>query len=113
MGFDVDKIEVRRYAEEEKTCYWNCERPPGHPDPLSYAFGFGFCAPCCWKVVRNPTTPGLYRAKIASAHQAEVSDGDSSTMYNTAEISLIALARSPEDLLESLRAAKAKYEAPA
>ena len=34
-------------------------------------------------------------------------------MYNTAEISLIALARTPEDLLESLRAAKAKYAAPA
>ena len=39
--------------------------------------------------------------------------GDSSVEYNTAEISLIALARTPEDLLESLRAAKAKYEAPA
>ena len=57
-GFDVDKIEVRRYAEEDKTCYWNCETPPGHPDPLSYALGFGLLAPCCWKVLRNPTTPG-------------------------------------------------------
>ena len=48
-----------------------------------------------------------------SAHQTEVSTGDSSSYYNTAEISLIALARTPEDLLGSLRAAKAKYEAPA
>ena len=112
-GFDVDKIEVRRYAEEDKTCYGNCDEPPGHPDPLSYALGFGLLAPCCWKVLCNPTTPGLYRAKIKSDHTTTVSSGDSSVTYNTAQISLIALARSPEDLLESLRAAKAKYEAPA
>ena len=112
-GFDIDKIEVRRYAEEDKTCYWNCDTPPAHPDPLSYALPFGFLKPCCWKVLCNPTTPGLYHAKIGSAHQTEVSTDDSSTYYNTAEISLIALARTPEDLLESLRAAKAKYEAPA
>ena len=112
-GFDVDKIEVRRYAEDDKTCYWNCDEPPGHPDPLSYALGFGLLAPCCWKVLCNPTTPGLYRAKIKSDHTTTVSDGESSTTYNTAQISLIALARSPEDLLQSLRAAKAKYEAPA
>ena len=112
-GLDVDKIEVRRYAEDDKTCYWNCEEPPGHPDPLSFALGFGLLAPCCWKVLCNPTTPGLYRAKIKSDHTTTVSSGDSSVTYNTAQISLIALARSPEDLLESLRAAKAKYEAPA
>jgi hypothetical protein len=33
-----------------------------------------------------------------------------STRYNTAQISLIALARSPDDLVASLRAAKAKYQ---
>ena len=112
-GFDVDKIEVRRYAEDDKTCYWNCDTPPGHPDPLSYALGFDFLGTCCWKVLCNPTTPGLYHAKIASDHTTTVGSGDSSVTYNTAQISLIALARSPEDLLESLRAAKAKYEAPA
>ncbi len=111
-GFDVDKIEVRRYAEEDKTCYI-CSTPPAHPDPLSYALSIGLLGPCFWKVLCKPTTPGLYNAKIVSAHQTEVSSGDSSTMYNTAEIRLIALARTPEDLLESLRAAKAKYEAPA
>ena len=112
-GFDVDKIEVRRYAED-KDCYI-CDDPPLSypPDPLSYALGFGLLWPCFWKVLYKPTTPGLYHAKIVSAHQTEVSNGDSSTMYNTAEISLIALARTPEDLLESLRTAKAKYEAPA
>ena len=112
-GFDVDKIEVRRYAED-KDCYI-CDDPPLSypPDPLSYALGFGLLWPCFWKVLYKPTTPGLYHAKIVSAHQTEVSNGDSSTMYNTAEISLIALARTPEDLLESLRTAKAKYVAPA
>ena len=111
-GFDVDEIEVRRYAED-KTCYWNCDGPPGHPDPLSFALGFGCFVPCCWKVLCNPTTPGLYRAKIKSDHTTTVSSGDSSVTYNTAQISLIALARSPDDLVESLRAAKAKYTAPA
>ena len=111
-GFDVDKIEVRRYAEEDKTCYI-CSTPLAHPDPLSYALSIGLLGPCFWKVLCKPTTPGLYHAKIRSAHQTEVSSGDSSSYYNTAEISLIALARTPEDLLESLRAAKAKYEAPA
>ena len=111
-GLDVDKIEVRRYAED-KDCYWNCDEPPLHPDPLSYALGFGFLGPCCWKVLRNPTTPGLYRARIKSDHTTTVSSGDSSEKISTARIDVIALARSPEDLLESLRAAKAKYHAPA
>ena len=116
-GFDVDKIEVRRYSEA-KDCYicgYICDAPPLYPDPLSYSLSFGILFPCFWKVLYKPTTPGLYRARIVSAHQTEVvrSDGESSTMYNTAEISLIALARSAEDLLESLRAAKAKYAAPA
>ena len=112
-GFDVDKIEVRRYAEDDKTCYWNCDTPPLHPDPLSYAFGFGLLLPCCWKVVRNPTTPGLYRVRIAGDHTTTVTRGDHTHQISTARIEVIALARTPEDLLESLRAAKAKYHAPA
>ena len=112
-GFDVDKIEVRRYAEDDKTCYRNCDTPPGHPDPLSFALGFGFLGPCCWKVLCNPTTPGLYRVRIASDHTTTVGSGDHTRQISTARIDVIALARSPEDLLESLRAAKAKYEAPA
>ena len=113
-GFDVDKIEVRRYAED-KDCNWNCETPLSlpKPDPLSYALGFGLFVPCCWKVLCNPTTPGLYRAKIYSDHTTTVPSGDTYATYSTAQISLIALARSPDDLVASLRAAKAKYEAPA
>ena len=80
---------------------------------LALTLSIGLLGPCFWKVLCKPTTPGLYHAKIASAHQTEVASGDSVVYYTTAEISLIALARTPEDLLESLRAAKAKYEAPA
>ena len=109
-GFDVDKIEVRRYSED-KGCYI-CDDPP-LLDPLSYRLSIGILFPCFFKALCKPTTPGLYHAKIVSAHQTEVSHGDSSVDINTAEIDLIALARSPDDLLECLRAAKAKYEAPA
>ena len=109
-GFDVDKIEVRRYSED-KGCYICVDQPLA--DPLSYRLSIGILFPCFFKVLCKPTTPGLYHAKIVSAHKTEVAKGDSSVEYNTAEISLIALARTPEDLLESLRAAKAKYEAPA
>ena len=100
---------MRRYAEDDKTCYWNCDTPPLHPDPLSYALGFGLLGPCCWKVLCNPTTPGLYRVRIKSDHTTTEGEG----RFTTANIDVIALARSPEDLLESLRGAKAKYEAPA
>ena len=109
-GFDVDKIEVRRYSED-KGCYICVDQPLA--DPLSYRLSIGILFPCFFKVLCKPTTPGLYHAKIVSAHKTEVAKGDSSVEYNTAEISLIALARTPEDLLESLRAAKAKYAAPA
>ena len=107
-GFDVEKVKVRRYSED-KDCYWNCDAPSLHPDPLSYLLGFGFLWPCCWKVLRNPTTPGLYRARIASDHTTEVAEHH----IATAQIDVIALARSPDDLVASLRAAKAKYAAPA
>ena len=111
-GFDVEKIEVRRYAEDEKTCYW-MDTPPGHPDPLSFALGFGLLGPCCWKVLCNPTTPGLYRVRFESDHTTTVSSGDHTHQISTARIDVIALARTPDDLLASLRAAKAKYHAPA
>ena len=111
-GFDVEKIKVRRYVED-KDCYWNCDTPPLHPDPLSYLLGFGLLAPCCFKVLRNPTTPGLYRVRIASDHTTTVGSGDHTRQISTARIDVIALARSPDDLIASLRAAKAKYHAPA
>ena len=85
--------------------------PPAHPDPLSYAFGFGCYVPCCFWVCRQPTTSGLYRVRISSEHTAKVRND--SERIPSGQIDLVALARSPEDLLESLRAAKARYGAPA
>ena len=119
-GFDVDKVEVRVYAEGQR-CYRSKKRRgictyPAYPDPLLYAFGFGFLCPvaCCWCVALQPSTPGLYHARIASDHSTDVErDEDVFVAIPTAEIDLIALARSPEDVVESLRRAKSKYAAPA
>jgi len=44
-GFDVEKVKVRRYSED-KGCYWNCDTPSLHPDPLSSLLGFGLQLPC-------------------------------------------------------------------
>ena len=107
-GFDVDGVEVRSYAEDQE---FYCAAPPAHPDPLSYALGFGCYVPCCFWVCRHPTTPGLYRVRISSEHTAKVRND--SERIPSGQIDLVALARSPEDLLESLRAAKARYGAPA
>ena len=65
-GFGVDSIEVRSYAEDKE---FYCAAPPAHPDPLSYALSIGLLGPCFWKVLCKPTTPGLYHAKIVSAHK--------------------------------------------
>ena len=97
-GLDVDKIEVRRYAEDDKSCYWNCEEPPrasrpALPSPLASA-----SSPCCWKVLCNPTTPGLYRAKIASDHTTTVSRRRLFGHVQHRKSACIALARSPDDL---------------
>ena len=65
-GFDVDKIEVRRYSED-KGCYICVDQPLA--DPLSYRLSIGILFPCFFKVLCKPTTPGLYHAKIVSAHK--------------------------------------------
>jgi meiotically up-regulated gene 157 (Mug157) protein len=55
----------------------------------------------------------LYRATIFSEHETTVSSGDDgSTDIVTGSIELLALARSPDDLRNTLRAAKEKYGAP-
>ena len=110
-GFDVDRVEIRTY---DRTCYTPGSLLPAHPDPLSYAFGFGCYVPCCFWVCRQPTTPGLYHLRILSDHTANVSQArHDSERIPSGQIDLVALARSPEDLLESLRAARARYGAPA
>ena len=110
-GFDVDRVEIRTY---DRTCYPPGSLPPAHPDPLSYALGFGCYVPCCFWVCRQPTTPGLYHLRILSDHTANVSQArHDSERIPSGQIDLVALARSPEDMLESLRAARARYGAPA
>ena len=110
-GFDIDRVEIRTY---DRTCYTPGSLLPAHPDPLSYAFGFGCYVPCCFWVCRQPTTPGLYHLRILSDHTANVSQArHDSERIPSGQIDLVALARSPEDLLESLRATRARYGAPA
>ena len=82
------------------------------PDPLVLACYFGIGCVCCRYACHQPEAPGLYRATISSIHKTTVSDGDSSYSFPTASIEVLALARSPDDLRNSLRAAKEKYGAP-
>ena len=73
---------------------------------------FGLCCACCRYTCFQPEAPGLYRATISSVHTTTVGDQDTSTTFPTASIEVLALARSPDDLRNSLRAAKEKYGAP-
>ena len=81
-------------------------------DPLILACYFGLCCACCRYTCFQPEAPGLYRATISSVHTTTVSDQDTSRTFPTASIEVLALARSPDDLRNSLRAAKEKYGAP-
>ena len=82
------------------------------PDPLVLACYFGIGCICCRYACHQPEAPGLYRATISSVHTTTVSDQDTSRTFPTASIEVLALARSPDDLRNSLRAAKEKYGAP-
>ena len=81
-------------------------------DPLILACYFGLCCACCRYTCFQPEAPGLYRATISSVHTTTVGDQDTSRTFPTASIEVLALARSPDDLRSSLRAAKEKYGAP-
>ena len=82
------------------------------PDPLVLACYFGIGCICCRYACHQPEAPGLYRATISSIHKTTVSDNEHSQTWPTASIEVLALARSPDDLRNSLRAAKEKYGAP-
>ena len=82
------------------------------PDPLVLACYFGIGCICCRYACHQPEAPGLYRVTISSIHKTTVSDNEHSQTWPTASIEVLALARSPDDLRNSLRAAKAKYGAP-
>jgi hypothetical protein len=51
--------------------------------------------------------------RISSDHTTKVGARNDSERIPSGQIDLVALARSPEDMLESLRAARARYGAPA
>ena len=108
-GFDVDNIEVRSYDRGQS---YPPGSAPAHPDPLSYALGFGLYIPCCWWVCRQPTTPGLYRVRISSDHTAKVTARHDHTERTFGQIDIVALARSPTSAGVASYAA-ARYGAPA
>ena len=88
-------------------------------DPLVVGPYCGCCFPmdpciCCRCICVQPDVDRLYRATISSKHKTTYSSGeDGSTEIVTGSIELLALARSPDDLRNTLRAAKEKYGAPA
>ena len=90
-------------------------------DPLVVGPYCGCCFPmdpciCCRCICIQPDVDRLYRATIFSEHKTTYHDSDSdggSVDIVTGSIELLALARSPDDLRNTLRAAKEKYGAPA
>ena len=114
-GFDVDKIRIRTYDASSRCV------TPGDPrmawDPLVVGPYFACCVPmatCCRCICIQPEVERLYRATIFSEHKSTIDAGsDSSHEIRTGSIELLALARSPDDLRNTLRAAKEKYGAPA
>ena len=119
-GFKIEDVRIRTF---DAPCL--CSIPTGicfccdehsdqwfERDPLALACYFGFLGACCRYEFCRPEAPGLYRATISSIHH-KISEGprggDEGPM---ASIEVLALARSPDDLRSSLRAAKEKYGAP-
>ena len=114
------------------------QNPPCNPafpimemDPLTLECGFGVCRPCVFCVCCQPRTPGLYHVTIRGHHVTETvafsgfseygggdgyggdGGGEPPTIsLRTAEIDLIGLSRSPEDLMNALEAGYSKYGAP-
>ena len=86
-------------------------------DPLVVGPYFACCVPmatCCRCICIQPEVDRLYRATIFSEHKVTYHDSDGGGMdIVTGSIELLALARSPDDLRNTLRAAKEKYGAPA
>ena len=115
-GFDVDKIKIRTYDAPSR-CVTRGD-PRMASDPLVVGPYCGCCVPvygnCCRCICIQPDVERLYRATIFSDHTTTYSSGeDGSSEIVTGSIELLALARSPDDLRNSLRAAQKKYGAPA
>ena len=117
-GFDVDKnVRIRTY--DGGRCWTKsgdfCDMTDIGWDPLVVGLHCGCCMPggCCMYICIQPDAEGLYRATIFSEHETLIESGENSHFIPTGSIELLALARSPDDLRNTLRAAKEKYGAPA
>ena len=111
-GFNVDRnVRIRSYDTCRCTSVPVGDPLPNSWDPLVCGLYFGLVLPCCRCICIQPKEPGLYRATIFSKHTTTVSTGGEggSVEIPTGSIDLLALARSPDDLRSSLRAAKEKY----
>ena len=86
-------------------------------DPLIVGPYCGCCIPvhgsCCRCICVQPDVDRLYRATIVSEHITTVGSGEDSESYTTGIIELLALARSPDDLRNTLRARVRRPSAPA
>ena len=121
-GFRIEDVRIRTFDApclcsiqlDQGICCDEHSDPRFDPDPLETACYFGFLVPCCRCALCRPEAPGLYRATISSIHKTiSESPRDGRSEHTTASIEVLALARSPDDLRSSLRAAKEKYGAPA
>ena len=89
-------------------------------DPLVVGPYCGCCLPmdpciCCRCICIQPDVDRLYRATIVSEHKTTINAGSDDGEYKirTGIIELLALARSPDDLRNTLRARVRRPSAPA
>jgi hypothetical protein len=122
-GFRIEDVRIRTF---DAPCLCSIRRPVPvpcmcfccdehsdprfDPDPLETACYFGFLGVCGRYAFCRPEAPGLYRATISSIHHK--GEGTREWEGPMATIEVLALARSPDDLRSSLRAANEKYRAP-
>jgi len=118
-GLDVDQVRIRTFDAPACMTKWPSRGPPADPrferDPLVVGFFCGLGTACCKRHCTQPDVPGLYRATIQSTHESRDNSGSGDAgpiIWHTASIDLLALAKSPDVLLNTLREAKAKYGAP-
>ena len=119
-GFRIEDVRIRTFDAPCLYCGPSlCCGPRFDTDPLETACYFGCLVACCRCALCRPAAPGLYRATISSIHKTrsegprlahrETREGHAYSYEFTASIEVLALARSPDDLRSSLRAAKEKY----
>ena len=108
-GVNIEDVRIRTFdapclcSIPTGICFW-CDEQSDQwfaRDPLETACYFGFLGACCRYAFCRPEAPGLYRATISSIHHKPGRDEGP-----MATIEVLALARSPDDLRSSLRAAK-------